>query len=128
MPDRLTAIPLASRFEPDSHGTLDVIDITNSLRSMMARNMGVIREHPGLEDAQRDVAFWCRYCLEREFTQRAGWELQNLLTIARLMIHSALVREESRGVHFRGDFPGPDDAKWQRHIVCPALDELFDTR
>ncbi len=121
MPDRFTAIPLASRFEPDEMGTLDVTDITNSLRSMMVRHLGVIRERAGLEEARHDVAFWCRYALPREFEGREGWELQNLLTIARLMIHSALAREESRGVHFRSDFPSRNDATWQRHLVCPAL-------
>ncbi len=100
-------------------GTLDVADITNSLRSLMVRHMGVIRDRAGLDQAQQDVAFWCRYVLAREFSDRAGWELQNLLTIARLMIHSALAREESRGVHFRSDFPQRDDAHWQRHVVCP---------
>src|ERR1019366_8803520 len=119
MPDCFTALPLASKFEPDAEGTLDAVDITNSLRSMMVRHMGVIREHAGLQQAQHDVGFWCRYVLPHEFIQRAGWELQNLLTIARLMIHSALAREESRGVHYRGDFPAADDAKWLRHVVCP---------
>ena len=84
--------------------TLDVADITNSLRSVMVRNMGVIRDRAGLMQAQRDVAFWCRYVLAREFDNRPGWELQNMLTIARLMIRAALPREESRGVHFRSDF------------------------
>jgi L-aspartate oxidase len=119
IPDHFTAIPLSSQFEPDSVGTLDVADITNSLRSAMVRHMGVIRELAGLEEAQHDVAFWCRYALVREFDNRAGWELQNLLTIARLMIHSALAREESRGVHFRGDFPTRNDAQWLHHVVCP---------
>jgi L-aspartate oxidase len=128
MEDNFTAIPLASRFEPDVIGILDVTDITNSLRSMMVRHMGVIREHAGLEEAQHDVAFWCRYALAREFPQRAGWELQNLLTIARLMIFSALAREESRGVHFRSDFPQPDDAKWKRHVICPPFADLFNTK
>jgi L-aspartate oxidase len=123
LPDRFAAIPIFSRFEPDEMGTLDVADITNSLRSMMVRHMGIIREHAGLEEAQHDVAFWCRYVLAREFAHRAGWELQNLLTIAQLMIHSALTREESRGVHFRSDFPEPNDAKWQRHIECPPSSE-----
>jgi L-aspartate oxidase len=122
MPESLTALPLASKFEPDSDGTLDVADITNSLRSMMVRHMGVIRERTGLEEAAHDVSFWCRYVLAREFNHRAGWELQNLLTIARLMIQSALTREESRGVHFRSDFPERNDAAWQRHIDCPPAE------
>jgi L-aspartate oxidase len=102
-----------------------VADITNSLRSVMVRHMGVIREAAGLEEAENDVAFWCRYVLPREFDSRPGWELQNLLTIARLMIHSARERQESRGVHFRSDFPRPEDVNWLRHVVCPAMADLF---
>ncbi len=118
MPDTFAAQPLSSRFTPETEGALDVLDITNSLRSLMVRNMGVVRDKAGLEEAKRDVAFWCRYVLAREFDNRAGWELQNLLTIARLMIHSGLEREESRGVHCRADYPRRDDARWQRHITC----------
>jgi L-aspartate oxidase len=121
LPDSLTALPLQSRFAPETDGALDVADITNSLRSGMVRHMGVMRDRAGLEQAQQDVDFWCRYVLAREFHDRSGWELQNLLTIARLMIQSALVREESRGVHLRSDFPQRDDASWQRHVVCPAM-------
>ncbi len=123
--DSFTALPLTSRFEPAADGQLDVTDITNSLRSVMVRNMGVIRERAGLDEAGRDVAFWCRYVLPHEFRERPGWELQNLLTVARLMIHSARRREESRGVHFRSDFPQPNDAHWKQHIPCPPLTELF---
>src|SRR5207253_8245624 len=101
---------------------LDVADVTNSLRSLMVRRMGVMRDRPGLQEAERTVEFWCRYALTREFRSRAGWELQNLLTIARLMIGAALQREESRGVHFRSDYPTRDDAHWRRHLSCPALE------
>jgi L-aspartate oxidase len=120
-PDTFAGLPLASRFEPETDGTLDVADITNSLRSLMVRHMGVTRDRAGLEQAKTDVAFWCRYVLPREFDTRAGWELQNLLTIARLMIQSALEREESRGVHCRSDYPRRDDEHWQRHLVCPRF-------
>jgi L-aspartate oxidase len=123
--DTFTATPLISRFEPETNGALDVTDITNSLRSLMVRNMGVIRDAAGLQEAEEDVAFWCRYVLPREFDSRPGWELQNLLTIARLMIHSARERQESRGVHFRGDFSKPDDSNWRRHVVCPLMQDVF---
>ncbi len=128
MPDTFVARPHALPPEPHPSAdeeALDVADITNSLRSMMVRNMFVIREKAALEAAQRDVAFWCRYVLAREFDNRAGWELQNLLTIARLMIRSALLREESRGVHFRSDFPERDEEHFRRHIDCPSFGELF---
>jgi L-aspartate oxidase len=120
-PDSFAVPPIVSRFEPEKAESLDVADVTNSLRSLMVRKMGVVRDRPGLQEAERDVSFWRRYALVREFRHRAGWELQNLLTIARLMIGSALQREESRGVHFRSDFPKRDDDRWQRHITCPAL-------
>src|SRR5437773_3230658 len=48
MPDAFTALAVVSRFEPE-RGPLDVTDITNSLRSLMVRNMGVVRDRPGLE-------------------------------------------------------------------------------
>jgi L-aspartate oxidase len=120
LPDSFTVPPVVARFEPEKDASLDLADITNSLRSLMVRKMGVVRDQAGLRQAQHDVDFWCRYVLAQEFEGRRGWELQNLLTIARLMIGSALAREESRGVHFRSDFPKRDDAHWSRHVACPS--------
>ncbi|HZV07180.1 MAG TPA: FAD-binding protein, partial [Gemmataceae bacterium] len=120
MADAFVVPPVQAEFQPETSGpALDVADLTNSLRSLMVRHMGITRERAGLLESERTVAFWCRYALRREFTTRAGWELQNLLTIARLMIWSALERTESRGVHFRSDYPRRDDAYWQRHVTCP---------
>jgi L-aspartate oxidase len=120
MPDTYAVHPLQARFEPETDGPLDVADLTSSLRSLMVRRMGIVRDRKGIEEAERSVAFWCRYVLSRELTSRAGWELQNLLTVARLMIWSALQRTESRGVHYRSDYPAADDARWLRHLDCPA--------
>jgi L-aspartate oxidase len=55
--------------------------------------------------------------LQRQFADTSGWELQNLLTVARIMIEAALAREETRGVHLRTDFPEADDAHWKRRIA-----------
>ena len=101
---------------------LDVTDVTNSLRSLMVRKMGIVRKRTTLLEAQKTVDFWCRYALAYTFDSQPGWELQNLLTIARLMIWSALQREESRGVGtYTSDYPQHDDARWLRHLACPAF-------
>jgi L-aspartate oxidase len=119
MPDAFVVPKLEATFEPETGGPkLDIDDLTRSLRSLMMRNVGIVRNKQGLMEAEKQVAFWCRYALRREFTSRAGWELQNMLTVARLMIVSALERTESRGVHFRSDFPQRDE-RWLRHINCP---------
>ena len=47
---------------------------------------------------------------------REGVELADLLTCARLVTEAALMREESRGAHFRRDFPVPCE-EWRRHLV-----------
>jgi L-aspartate oxidase len=117
-PRDLTALPLRYAIPPaDPADRLDVADLTASLRSLMVRKMGIVRDQSRLLEAQHDVEFWCRYVLSREFDGKPGWELQNLLTVARLMIDAALRRDESRGTHFRSDFPARDDARWgQRRI------------
>jgi len=120
-PRQLAALPLRSEIGREHAGDrLDVADLTNSLRALMVRKMGIVRDRARLLEAQRDVGFWRRYALGREFDGKPGWELQNLLTVARLMIDAALRRDESRGTHFRSDFPARDDARWgQRHVTSP---------
>ena len=95
---------------------LDVVDIGNSLKSLMWRSCGVRRSGEELLDALSSVDSWRRYVLARQFDDIRGWELQNMLTLARVMIHAALVREESRGVHLRTDYPQTDDRRWNKHL------------
>jgi L-aspartate oxidase len=121
MPDVFAVPPVSSRLDPLPDQSLDVTDVTNSLRSLMVRKMGIVRERSTLLEARETVAFWGRYALAYTFKNQAGWELQNLLTIAGLMIDSALEREESRGVHYRSDFPDRDDRRWAKHVICPLF-------
>jgi L-aspartate oxidase len=112
-------LPLSFVVPDDDGETLDVPDLTNSLRSLMVRKMGIVRDAGRLAEAKRDVEFWCRYVLAREFDSRPAWELQNLLTVADLMIRAATERTESRGTHFRSDFPERNDAAWGlRHVTA----------
>ncbi len=43
--------------------------------------------------------------------------VQNLLTVARLTCQSAVTRKESRGSHYRSDFPRPDDQNWLCNVL-----------
>jgi L-aspartate oxidase len=103
-------------FEP-SHEPLDLADIRNSLKSLMWRDVGVGRNGTSLSEASEQLTHWCRYVLPRQFSDPSGWELQNRLWTARLMIQAALAREESRGCHVRTDFPEIDDPGWNRHLT-----------
>jgi L-aspartate oxidase len=94
---------------------LDLEDIRNSLKSMMWRKVGVDRSGDSLQEALEAVEGWCRYVLPRQFSDPRGWQLQNMLEVGRLMIRGAIVREETRGVHTRHDFP-ETDPRWQLHI------------
>jgi L-aspartate oxidase len=109
-------LPLENAVVAPPAEPLDIADILNSLKSVMWRNCGVRRDRESLIEALEDVDQWRRYVLARQFDHAGGWELQNMLTVSRIMIQAALVREESRGVHLRTDFPQPDDAHWNRHI------------
>jgi L-aspartate oxidase len=95
---------------------LDTDDVRNSLKSLMWRNVGIIRFEKPLAEAQEIISFWQRYVLDKVFDSPIGWECQNMLTVCLLMAKAAAARTESRGVHFRGDFPQTDDTKFKTHI------------
>ena len=99
----------------ENNAVLDLADIRNSLRALMWRHVGVEREGGSLAEALETVEGWCRYVLPRQFSEPQGWHLQNMLKVARLMIRGAIERRETRGVHFRNDFPDTI-ADWRAHL------------
>ncbi|MGO9111877.1 MAG: L-aspartate oxidase [Thermoguttaceae bacterium] len=114
--DAFFALPIENPRVDSIGEPLNLDDIRNALKSLMWRNVGVRRDGDALAEAQQTVKHWCRYVLARQFNDPGGWELQNMISIARLMIEAALERQESRGAHVRTDYPEPDDARWNRHI------------
>ena len=116
MTDLFHAVPLANPPVDDGTEPLDLWDIRNSLKSLMWRSAGVRRSREKLEEAVENIDRWCGYVLPRQFADPSGWELQNMLTVSRIMVEAALDREESRGVHLRTDFPASDDVHWQKRI------------
>ncbi|MCG6156192.1 L-aspartate oxidase [Rubinisphaera margarita] len=115
--DHFCAMPIRDdgMDKSDEQTDLDLTDVRNSLMSLMWRQAGIRRDREGLTDALKQVEFWDRYVSGQEFDNVDGWSLQNMLLVARLMLTSALEREESRGVHYRTDFPDAID-QHARHI------------
>ena len=118
---RATAAPLKHtliKYQiPHSDRTrLDAADVRDSLRALMWRNVGITRLQQPLSEAQEIIRFWQRYVMDKIFDSAEGWECQNMLTTCLLMARSAEMRRESRGVHFRRDFPDTDDENFKKHI------------
>ena len=92
-----------------------------AVRDLMWRSVGLFRTGDGLREAL--ACLDSAVDIEHRRAARAGdespadWQRRNLLTVARLVARAALRREESRGAHYRVDFPTRDDARWKFHAV-----------
>ncbi len=96
----------------------------DQLRAMMWRDAGLLRDKEGLI-AARDTLDAMERSLPQGLERRAI-EARNLHTVARLIVESALGREESRGAHYRKDFPRRDDAAFSAHSVMQAGQLSFE--
>ncbi len=94
---------IRSHNPPSNRTELDLVDIRNSLRSVMWRNAGIERSGERLHETREIVEFWGHYVLDKTFDHIDGWETQNMLSLARLIAISAAERTESIGVHWRTD-------------------------
>jgi succinate dehydrogenase / fumarate reductase flavoprotein subunit len=104
----------------------NVFQLLNRLKRLTSDTAGIFRDAPtlrrGLEElaelreAYRRVFIYgtCgRYCQEMVVLV----EFEHMLEIAEVILLGALEREETRGSHFRTDFPKRDDAAWLKHTI-----------
>jgi L-aspartate oxidase len=102
--------------------TLPASSLTSAeIQGVMWREVGLFRDRAGLERALQTLEnAWS----ELDAQLRNGdpldadqWRRASLLTVGRLIARAALRREESRGGHYRSDFPKRDDINWKRRIT-----------
>jgi L-aspartate oxidase len=115
-PSKMVALPIQHPVY-DHTESFDIADVRVSLKSLMGRMAGVQRQAEGLKEAADSIRSFAAYIMPHQFNSVEGWELQNLLSTASCVVDAALARSESRGVHFRSDFPTPDDQHWRRHLT-----------
>ena len=110
--------PFAARGVADSLEFHD--DAARGLQAAMWRDVGLFRNRAGLESVVGDFEPMWRsldaWMANGRPLDGDGWRIASILTVGRLIARAALRREESRGAHYRDDFPVRDDIHWQRRI------------
>ncbi len=84
-----------------------------TLKNVMWRNAGVVRTAMGLRETLEILESVANRMPPA--TSRRTCEARNLLAAANLIVRSAIARKESRGTHFRTDFPEHDDVSFKKH-------------
>jgi succinate dehydrogenase / fumarate reductase flavoprotein subunit len=111
----------------NSHGKEGAADIRDALQDEMMDKASVFREAKGLTAMREKLCeLRQRYRQVRIQDQSARYntelleviELGGLLDLAEVLVESALARQESRGAHFREDFPKRDDSNWLKHTLA----------
>jgi L-aspartate oxidase len=85
-----------------------------ALQSLMWEDVGIVRDAEGLSRAKAVLSAW-EASLPAP-TDRDSQEVTDLVLCSRLVAEAALLREESRGAHYRRDFPEPRE-EWRWHLV-----------
>lgn len=112
----IVAEPGTFREPVPSAGSSGLADdaIRTRLQQLMSEHVGVLRDAKGLETAQRELAEVSPASSVPCSTE--NWEAANLHTVASVLATVAREREETRGSHWRDDFPERDDQHWQMHL------------
>jgi aspartate oxidase len=90
-------------------------DLRPALQQLMSRHVGVLRDVKGLDEAERGLLELAATSPDAE-PSTENWEATNLHTVARALVQVAKLREETRGSHWRDDFPDRDDDHWRGHL------------
>ncbi len=103
------------------------MQMTALLRKTMYNKSGVVRSEALLQQALADIQQMqadFRTCMQISEGQHFNveWiralELQAMLTVSEITVRAAALRKESRGAHFRVDYPSPDNTNWLKHTLA----------
>jgi L-aspartate oxidase len=88
--------------------------IRRELQDVMTSRVGVLRHAEGLVDATALLDKLAS--APADLVDLDAWETTNLLTLSSALADAAALREETRGSHWREDFPERDDDRWSGHL------------
>lgn len=119
-------IDLTQPERPLPSTVLNVADMKNSIRSLMWRSAGILRTGDGLERALGQLRTWQAYVHHVALERIAALEMQNMLAVAIAVVRGAVWREESRGTHYRTDYPERDDARFAARGVQAHGEDIVE--
>ena len=101
-------------------------EIMKALQGVMYDKVGVLRTGPGLEEAVREIERLKTQLKDMKVNPSLRYnnewvdaiDVQNMIRLGEIAARCALAREESRGSHYREDFPEQDDRNWRRHSLA----------
>jgi L-aspartate oxidase len=102
-----------------------VAELSAELRSLMSRNAAIVRSDDGLNAARAgltELSKTANGLVELNPGDIATRQLRNMVAVARLIVHSALQRRESRGLHYNSDCPGRDDVHFRHDTILTRRD------
>lgn len=99
-------------------------ELIRELKQTMWRDAGILRDRKSLEKALEAVLAWktVQAAVTRPADLIRFLEFGNMCLVSEAVIRSALERTESRGAHFRRDFPDADDGTWLKNIRVRMTD------
>jgi succinate dehydrogenase / fumarate reductase, flavoprotein subunit len=124
------------RLEDEIFVVKNPVKFRDEIQELMNLNAGIIREETKLKNGLKRIL-----SLKKEFYSKASimnkvkiddndaenviltWHVKSSLVVCEAIIRSALMRQESRGAHYRSDFPKLDEEKWNCNINCNRAGE-----
>ncbi len=111
-----------SRSDRKERPDLDSGAMIDRLKQTMTEKVGIVRNREELQQALEQVRQVKQLIWEKRNTGTSDFILQNDILLAELLICAAIQREESRGAHYRTDYPETDDIHWKRNIIIRSLE------
>jgi len=107
---------------PRKAAEIDAEAIMEDIRRTMDKYAGIVRTKEGLKKARDKIKKYIGEVIDIENLTHEHIEMQNMVLVSWVVVNSALMREESRGAHFRSDFPQIDDTRWKKNVIVSKED------